>query len=468
MKRIAILAAVIGAPLLLFAAFGSTPFEAPDTAEATEVEFLYGPIVVQAGQANESVPAISISPWCTNCYITKIVPDMVYSTVFPFDTVGIAGQPANYNTSTQHGVWLHHDVVLDQCLRNIIAAGNERSTYQAQVGYGRYVAPKEVDSCNTGWYLNWHVHNSGTVQHSVQLKFTVTYQTTPLTNTAGIWLDVSTASDAEYTIPAGYSDTHTGDPGMRPDYTVTAAQQGQILGMGGHVHDYGISVSAYNMTRGEWICTSIAGYGSDSRYGPTSGPPAPDTGHPAAANAQTLDHDYHEPSSPDNAYHIQSMSLCSGLSARSSVVCTGDVLRLHTQYNNATSFPITDAMGIMGAYTTAPNADGDGVWDGCDTGDSDGDRYSDRVEFMVGTQPNDACADNSSDNAWPADITNDGVSDISDIDQLSANFGLGVPPAPARHDIAPDPPGAIVPLDAVVDISDLDSLAGLFGMSCIP
>ncbi len=88
--------------------------------------------------------------------------------------------------------------------------------------------------------------------------------------------------------------------------------------------------------------------------------------------------------------------------------------------------------------------------------ESDGDGWSDAAEATIGTNPALACGVN----AWPPDINDDGVSDITDIDALAGVFAQAVPPAPARYDIAPDPP------DGVVDITDLDRLAGLFGMSC--
>jgi hypothetical protein len=41
-------------------------------------------------------------------------------------------------------------------------------------------------------------------------------------------------------------------------------------------------------------------------------------------------------------------------------------------------------------------------------------------------------------------------------------FGQSVPPAPARYDIAPDPP------DGFVDITDVSRMTALFGQSCGP
>jgi hypothetical protein len=92
--------------------------------------------------------------------------------------------------------------------------------------------------------------------------------------------------------------------------------------------------------------------------------------------------------------------------------------------------------------------------------DNDHDTWSDSLEGVIGTDPFDSCPDNTSDNAWPADINNDGFSDISDVVPLLNNFGVAVPPAPARQNIAPDP------LDSFIDISDISRMRGFFGATC--
>src|SRR6266542_964408 len=72
--------------------------------------------------------------------------------------------------------------------------------------------------------------------------------------------------------------------------------------------------------------------------------------------------------------------------------------------------------------------------------DTDGDGWSDAAEAIIGTDPARKCGAN----AWPPDINNDGLVDvIGDISRVAGEFGkaVGPPPgAPARYDIAPDPP----------------------------
>ena len=92
----------------------------------------------------------------------------------------------------------------------------------------------------------------------------------------------------------------------------------------------------------------------------------------------------------------------------------------------------------------------------------DGDGWATASETTIGTDPLDNCPDNTSDNAWPADINNDGFSDISDVSALTSVFGNAVPPAPARYNIAPDPP------DGFVDITDVSRMVAFFGLGCSP
>src|SRR5207244_6637061 len=90
--------------------------------------------------------------------------------------------------------------------------------------------------------------------------------------------------------------------------------------------------------------------------------------------------------------------------------------------------------------------------------DPDCDGFSTTVENSAGTSPTTHCGAN----AWPADINNDTFSDISDIVFLTGNFGAAVPPAPARYNIAPDPPAGFV------DITDVSRMVGFFGLGCSP
>jgi hypothetical protein len=96
--------------------------------------------------------------------------------------------------------------------------------------------------------------------------------------------------------------------------------------------------------------------------------------------------------------------------------------------------------------------------------DIDLDGFSNGIECSAGTDPGADCASNSSHDAWPPDINNNGS--VGVIDDLTAVAGAAfqsVPPAPARYDIDPDPPNGTI---GVID--DLATVAGVFGQSCTP
>jgi hypothetical protein len=125
----------------------------------------------------------------------------------------------------------------------------------------------------------------------------------------------------------------------------------------------------------------------------------------------------------------------------------------------------TDAMlaaagARMGSGSPPPPLPADGLGNACDSED-DSDGWSDSAESVIGTNPLDNCAGApGGGDAWPGDINSDTFVDISDIALVGGNFGTAVPLAPARHNVAPDPP------DGFVDITDIVRVGSLFGKSC--
>ena len=76
------------------------------------------------------------------------------------------------------------------------------------------------------------------------------------------------------------------------------------------------------------------------------------------------------------------------------------------------------------------------------------------ASFVIGTDPRAVCSASQNHDAWPADINNDQFSDISDVVRITGSFGLAIPQAPNRSNIAPEA------LDRFVDITDLSKLHG--------
>jgi hypothetical protein len=90
--------------------------------------------------------------------------------------------------------------------------------------------------------------------------------------------------------------------------------------------------------------------------------------------------------------------------------------------------------------------------------DPDCDGFSTSMENAIGTNPNAHCGVS----AWPPDLNNDTfITIIGDIVQLTGNFAKSVPPAPARQNMAPEPP------DTYIDIFDITRGLGFrLGQSC--
>ncbi len=113
----------------------------------------------------------------------------------------------------------------------------------------------------------------------------------------------------------------------------------------------------------------------------------------------------------------------------------------------------------MDLQASGASVTGDSLGDACDP-DDDNDSYGDTREQQIGTDTLDNCANSTVENAFPADINNDTLTDGTDLVAIANWFGLLVPTAPVRYDIAPDPP------DGFVDGTDLTNIANFFGKQC--
>src|SRR5213080_3339160 len=81
-KRIAVLAATMAAFLLVLAVSDSGGFDAPTPAEATNTTWIW-PVAPQSYTVPGNNQAFTnteffLTPPCTNCWITRIEPDLIY------------------------------------------------------------------------------------------------------------------------------------------------------------------------------------------------------------------------------------------------------------------------------------------------------------------------------------------------------------------------------------------------------
>ena len=263
----------------------------------------YGAYTIPAGTMEQpgmihNQLKLAVQRPCTDCYITSFTPNLVYAD----------GTRADMNT----GPMLHHAVLTSQWRKDatcgnawlglagerFFASGNERTAISFPAGYGYRVR----------WYDSWNLlvdlMNHSATAKTVYVQLTVTYRPSwesvkPL---KPVWLDIDQCGDSEYSIPAGYSDTHR-------DWKVNVP--GKVVAMLGHVHGHGIAVEATNESKGgASICRSVA----------------------------TLD--------PMSVHNVLAMSTCTGDPL--ATISTGQIIRLHSEYNS--SHPADDVMGIMLGY----------------------------------------------------------------------------------------------------------------------
>src|SRR5215203_4141178 len=202
---------------------------APPAQAATHSKTVrYGPYTIPAGTMTDpgmisNQLRLGVQRPCSDCYITSFTPDLVYAD----------GTKAAMDT----GPMLHHAVLASQWRRDatcgnswlglagerFFASGNERTAITFPSGYGYRIR----------WYDSWNLlvdlMNHSTTSKTVYVQLTVTYRPSwesvkPL---RPVWLDVDQYGDSEYSISAGYSDTHR-------DWKVNVP--GKVVAMLGHVH----------------------------------------------------------------------------------------------------------------------------------------------------------------------------------------------------------------------------------------
>jgi hypothetical protein len=321
------------------------------------VRALYGPFTVPANGEIHNVP-LSVPVPCTNCRITDMVPNLV------FDGTGATANLDN-------GMMLHHFVLFNPARQGIgcpisepfFGAGNERTHLHLPTPFG-------YTNTAANWNMITHVVNKSSIARNVNVE--IIFRWRPLAETGDsrpLWLDIDSicnGGNSEYTIPTGYSDSHV---------SWTSPVDGRLIGMAGHLHDIDIIDPSWCPThcpeRGGAIALSaeLVGGSASTYYGPAppnNPPPADITGatlcrseahHGTAFGASNgsnghLDTDGHcgifsdlPPGSQAEAYPPAAAYPSTGIP-----ITTGQVLKLHSEYQNNTGGPKTDVMGIMMAW----------------------------------------------------------------------------------------------------------------------
>ena len=186
---------------------------------------LYGPFTIPAASSPSNPGQLhnifTTEPTpCTNCRITDMVTNLVYAD----------GTSANMN----NGVLLHHVVFYNPANNGLVCgqpgepftgAGNERTHVHLPTPFG-------YENTSTNWNMLTHLVNQKNFTQTVYVEMVFRHR--PLSETQPtrpIWLDIDQCGDSEYTIPTGYSDSHS-------DWTSTL--DARLIDAYGHLHDIDI------------------------------------------------------------------------------------------------------------------------------------------------------------------------------------------------------------------------------------
>jgi hypothetical protein len=253
---------------------------------------------------------------CTNCYVTGMTAELTNA----------AGEVVG----AREGVFLHHMVLANWTNRQdatcyvglpfplglmfgqrFFASGDERTPIEFPEGYGY-----QVNSTDT-WNLIYELANMNTSQQSVYIRMNYEYvpaSTAGMTTVEPIWFDVAQCGFSTFSRPAGPSQA---------SWTWNVNRPGNIITIGGHVHNGGENIVIRNDTTGEVICDSRAGYGESPLYIDSHG-----------------------------TRHISSMSRCTG-SRGSPVARVSNGQRVTTTASYNMEQAVTDQMAITMAFIAA-------------------------------------------------------------------------------------------------------------------
>ena len=184
-------------------------------------------------------------------------PDLVWQ--IPSDGWLLAYHPklVDAGGGTVPGTVLHHtafwnenraDFLCPNKEEHIFGAGSEMTDWAEVPGYGYRVEKGDKIRIETMIY-----NPTGTSYEKVYLEVAIPFEerngngdAAPRKNVYPAWMDVTSCGDSGYDLPAGKSEKAG---------TVTVKYDGVLLGVGGHLHDYGKQVVLQDATRRETVAT---------------------------------------------------------------------------------------------------------------------------------------------------------------------------------------------------------------------
>jgi hypothetical protein len=246
-------------------------------------------------------------------------PDQVWE--IPMDGWLLAYHPKLVDASGNAvlGTVLHHvafwnenraDFLCPNKEEHIFGAGSELTDWAEMPGYGYRVQKGDKIRIETMMY-----NPTATSYDKVYLEVVIPFQeplgeastAAPRKNVYPAWMDVKSCGDSSYDLPAGKSE-RTG--------SVTVKYDGVLLGVGGHMHDYGKQIVLEDASRKETVATLDA--------------------------------------KSDDQGHLESVPVKLLVQEGGYKFAAGDVLKVSATYENPTGKLLRDgAMGIAVGYFAA-------------------------------------------------------------------------------------------------------------------
>ncbi|HVH60446.1 MAG TPA: hypothetical protein VM709_08930, partial [Candidatus Sulfotelmatobacter sp.] len=181
-------------------------------------------------------------------------PDQVWQ--IPFDGWLLAYHPKLVDAAGKEvpGTVLHHtafwnenrsDFLCPNKEEHIFGAGSELTDWGEVPGYGYRVEKDDRIRIETMVY-----NPTATSYEKVYLEVVIPFQDAadlpPRKNVYPAWMDVKSCGNSSYDVPAGKSEKSG---------TVTVKYDGVLIGVGGHLHDYGRQIVLADLTRKETVAT---------------------------------------------------------------------------------------------------------------------------------------------------------------------------------------------------------------------
>ena len=196
-------------------------------------------------------------------------PDLIWAVSFEGWLLAYHPRLVDSNGNAVPGTVLHHtafwnenraDFLCPNKEEHIFGAGSEMTDWAEVPGYGYHVQKGDRIRIETMVY-----NPTPTSYDKVYLEVAIPFQEAtgdanatppPRKNVYPAWMDVASCGNSGYDLPAGKS-TKSG--------TVTVKYDGVLVGVGGHLHDYGRQVVLQNSSRNETVATLDAKVDAEGR-----------------------------------------------------------------------------------------------------------------------------------------------------------------------------------------------------------